>query len=693
MYNQKKKHGYPYSQYIIFICVLCQLIANDLLAQSSEWQSRGPWRGVISRLIVYPENPHKLYALNDYGIYVSIDAGVTWSNTSWGIEALWYGRGLQFLTMSPENPQIMFTATYGLGSAIDGFLYRSVDGGVSWQLVTEQNIGLPLEVNVDQFAPDVLYAATSRGYFRSTDDGRTWVATYNRYVYDVEFDPFHPGRLYAGTADGLMISNDGGLTWAQTNSRSPFKPATEVILDPSTPDRLYWRTPEAVLVTYNGGKNNWLVGEDYFYPILVDRHDPRRIFAGYASGVQTSIDRGENWQLLQVIEEGSKGWIAPLAQDPVDPQVIYAGGGYGIFISADGGATWQRFTRGLGGSVSRIRFNLEQPGSVYTGSYRSIDQGRTWTDLGFADRYEYSVVDPVNFAVAYRIAGDEESSWIEKTEDRGVTWHKAGLEVNSETGIYDDITINPNNTNELFATTGRLYRSEDGGESWSRIANVEDVTSIALHPRDGALYIISGDALLKTEDHGETWEIVNRFLSVETRYPLRITDVEIHVDGTLFAITNKGLLKSVDGNEWHAFNEYLPPTEIRDIAIDPTDPNTIYLATATGVYVFTHRRSTEVSATEEAIDTYLLGQNYPNPFNAETRIQYNLSRSDRVELIIYDILGRPVRVLVDENQQAGYHQIIWNGLDGEKKRQANGVYIYRLSTSDYLQSRAMVLVK
>ena len=85
---------------------------------------------------------------------------------------------------------------------------------------------------------------------------------------------------------------------------------------------------------------------------------------------------------------------------------------------------------------------------------------------------------------------------------------------------------------------------------------------------------------------------------------------------------------------------------------------------------------------------FSLSQNYPNPFNPSTTIQYSIKERSSVELVLYDILGSQVKVLVKENQDAGYYTI--NFYAG---RLASGVYFYRLKAGDFVETRKMILMK
>jgi len=85
---------------------------------------------------------------------------------------------------------------------------------------------------------------------------------------------------------------------------------------------------------------------------------------------------------------------------------------------------------------------------------------------------------------------------------------------------------------------------------------------------------------------------------------------------------------------------------------------------------------------------YSLSKAYPNPFNPTTTIEYTLSQSGEVSLIIYNLLGQEVTRLVDVNQKAGYYRVTWDA-----SNMTSGVYLYRLQAGEFVQTRKMVLLK
>jgi flagellar hook assembly protein FlgD len=90
---------------------------------------------------------------------------------------------------------------------------------------------------------------------------------------------------------------------------------------------------------------------------------------------------------------------------------------------------------------------------------------------------------------------------------------------------------------------------------------------------------------------------------------------------------------------------------------------------------------------------FALHQNYPNPFNPRTRVRYDLPDNENVTIIIYDLLGRQVKQLVDSYQEAGFKSIIWNATNDFGKPAAAGVYLYKIQAGDFIQTKKMVLLK
>ncbi len=94
-------------------------------------------------------------------------------------------------------------------------------------------------------------------------------------------------------------------------------------------------------------------------------------------------------------------------------------------------------------------------------------------------------------------------------------------------------------------------------------------------------------------------------------------------------------------------------------------------------------------------DKYDLSQNYPNPFNSQTEINYSLKndKPQSTKLIIFDLLGRQIRTLVNKNQIAGIYNISWDGRDENGNDVPSGVYFYKLTSGSYSKVRKMSVIR
>jgi len=90
---------------------------------------------------------------------------------------------------------------------------------------------------------------------------------------------------------------------------------------------------------------------------------------------------------------------------------------------------------------------------------------------------------------------------------------------------------------------------------------------------------------------------------------------------------------------------------------------------------------------------YGMSQNYPNPFNPETTIGYQMPDAGYVSLVIYNMMGRAVRHLVDGNQPSGYHRAVWDGRDDRGNAPGNGIYLVRMEAGSFKSMRKVMLVK
>ncbi|MCP4706187.1 MAG: T9SS type A sorting domain-containing protein [candidate division Zixibacteria bacterium] len=101
----------------------------------------------------------------------------------------------------------------------------------------------------------------------------------------------------------------------------------------------------------------------------------------------------------------------------------------------------------------------------------------------------------------------------------------------------------------------------------------------------------------------------------------------------------------------------------------------------------------DVSGDDLLPDQYTLYQNYPNPFNPITKIRFSLPVSSVIRVEIFNLLGQSIRILVDEKLSAGAKEVVWDGLNNAGRSVSSGIYFYRITANDFVDSRKMILLK
>ena len=101
----------------------------------------------------------------------------------------------------------------------------------------------------------------------------------------------------------------------------------------------------------------------------------------------------------------------------------------------------------------------------------------------------------------------------------------------------------------------------------------------------------------------------------------------------------------------------------------------------------------EVSGLTLLPKEFALRQNYPNPFNPVTNIRYELPKNSRMELIIYNLRGQIIRILMEGEEKAGYHEVEWDGRNQTGEPAASGLYLVRMKAGSYRKVIKMSLIK
>lgn len=238
-------------------------------------------------------------------------------------------------------------------------------------------------------------------------------------------------------------------------------------------------------------------------------------------------------------------------------------------------------------------------------------------------------------------AGTANSGVFISTDD-GTFWSQTGI--NSPLIFYSVKALQIDGEGRLFAgtDTSGAYYSDDMGVSWNRISSISgnSITCFLVNHASDYLAGTSDRGVYLSTDRGLNWQPAGNGITDSN-----VTSLVFDQQGYLYAATDSGIFKS------------------------------------TGIVSGVHEN-------EGSPVSFYLFQNYPNPFNPATTISYQLPAVGRVSLKVYDVLGREVRTLVDEVKRPGKYVIEFDG-----NGLPSGVYFYRLSARNHVETKKMVLIK
>lgn len=225
----------------------------------------------------------------------------------------------------------------------------------------------------------------------------------------------------------------------------------------------------------------------------------------------------------------------------------------------------------------------------------------------------------------------------------------------------------------------------NGGVNWSvnNLPQTNDVNKACMLS-DGYGYILCDSGMiLKSNNFGENWFIHNP--SNENNYK-----TIFFLDNSRgYAITASDMLAatSTGGESWSLHDVCIPAISLNEVQfIDPLNGyisgNGVFMKTTDGGLTFVNTQ--ELTNPE----SFSLFQNYPNPFNPVTNIKFEIPEKGFVKLLVFDLLGREITALVNQQILPGSYTVNWDASNFP-----SGVYFYTLVTSDYTLTRKMVLLK
>ncbi|MBZ0184488.1 MAG: T9SS type A sorting domain-containing protein [Melioribacteraceae bacterium] len=388
--------------------------------------------------------------------------------------------------------------------------------------------------------------------------------------------------------------------------------------------------------------------------------------------------------------------------------LIIAGNLDTLMFSNDDGVSFQNVYNNLppfGEGVGILSLLIANDNSIYAsirlnGVYKSTDNGSTWIkkhNEGMAFNLIQSQNGEIYF---YTLSGK-----IFRSDDNGENFNQIGssitglLEYSNESFVSDSkgnlFLLFHNYINSKFG----VLLSTDKGNNWDEVwvTNLQELpTSIFIDKNDKiyfSLYSYSSNSgmLYFSENLGNSWE-VKEF----EEFPSKVLTNSM---GYLFVATYNGILftKSINDN----LIELNDGLEISSIyAMQITDSDIIYLSgkdDEDNYKTYYSTNPTSAPDPQNIISNFDLSQNYPNPFNPTTVIEYTIpnletlhatSQMQNVTLKVFDLLGREVATLVNEQKKPGNYQVQFDA-----SNLSSGLYIYKIQAGSFSQGRKMIFLK
>lgn len=382
------------------------------------------------------------------------------------------------------------------------------------------------------------------------------------------------------------------------------------------------------------------------------------------------------------------GLIGSAAPLPINNNFV----GGEILRTTNGGANWQRVLLDSNLRVKSFYFFDNNTGFAVGGSYASSGKLLKTTDAGLNWNVIINYFTPgythfYNIYFANTLTGYLSSyNGIFRTVNGGNNWDLLFFVADGPSDYlsYKKIHFFDVNTGILLSDSGKIYKTSNAGINWQVFyltshITFRDITFI--NNLTGFAVGLEG-RMIKTTDQGNSWQEVSAGTS-ESLYSIRFPNSLIG-----YISKDKGIIKTTDGgNSWQEVLQQGNDTLFSEYFINP---DVGYVAgtkgrvfkTTTGGVIGINQISGEVPT------EFLLLQNYPNPFNPNTNIKFAIPKLANVRLAVYDMLGREVESLVNQQLTHGIYEVNWNAA-----KFSSGIYMYRLVTNDFNMVKKMSLIK
>jgi photosystem II stability/assembly factor-like uncharacterized protein len=506
------------------------------------------------------------------GLWVSRNGGRTWS----GVAGL-RGQSIRAFAQAPSNPQMLYAGT------LEG-VFRSSDDGATWTLISPPGSKEIHEIEslaIDPGDPGVIYAGTWHLPWKTTDGGKNWFSIKKGViddsdVFSIVVDPTRPKIVFASACSGIYKSENAAELFKRIQGIPSTARRTRVLKqDPANPDLVYAGTTEGLYKTLDGGKSfQRMTGPEVIVnDVFVDPEDSNHVLvAADRAGVLESHDAAATF----VSSNGgfSERRVEALLVDQRDsasdtPARLYAGvvndktyGG--VFVSGNGGVSWRQISDGLDG---RDVFALAQSpdGTILAGTNRGIfalDEG-TPGPQGATDPPDASKNPPA--------AVWSPRNTIQNTLLKTAVETHIGTRVNVEKQVKDKpreisgrvYALDLSGDAWLASTVGGLFTSTDKGASWQGGPVMGTVNYLSVAAHGTLLVAVRQDGAVLSKDSGQSWTPIGIPAMLT-----RIHCIAFSSDGVLWLGSREGVYFTRDlGRTWLWVNRF-PLNDVDDLTYD-----------------------------------------------------------------------------------------------------------------------------
>lgn len=483
----------------------------------------------------------------------------------------------------------------------------------TWTYVgPEQSAPQVIQIVIDKKNPNIVYAATDQGVFRSVDGGESWAArngglgSYGQLVVSgIVIDPTNSNTLYIGTwGAGLLKSVDAGDNW--TPLGDPLHPTSLALSqNVSAPPEIAGIGPS---YTYDPDIRSESPVNMMGMPVPWQRTAVRRVainpnnaaelFACVddGGGLYRSSNGGQSWQKINL----GTGSARTYTFAPTNANIRYASFGSwgesgGFYRSTNGGVNWTSIpTTTIPATVIAVAIHPQNPNVVLAGTsgaglYRSTNGGETWIQVNNSESVFFSVAfAPADPTIVY--AGGY--AWVYRSTDGGATWSNADFDLPA--WYVEALAIHPTEPETVFIGSnefrhGGVYKRTDSALPFEHKVDGMQYTfvlDVEQDPNNSAIWYAStwGGGIFRSDDSGASWMPKN-YLPVPYIYDIEATQGPT---GTiLYAATfysDWGILKSYDrGDTWREVSWGYPSDVSFDLQSVGGDANYLVAATFEGI--------------------------------------------------------------------------------------------------------------